>query len=118
MDGKVPDTADVPQRKEEQVPESSLPSIDRLRSDRIDDYQREVLADGDAFKACLGAANGQLLRFGLRIEQHLEAALKVEGRGDLQGCLSKLMPGLEAHLKVMRQVDRFAHLVRARQDRK
>lgn len=118
MDGKINVATDALPQGSEQLVESAVSPIENLRSARIDDYQREALAHGDALEASLGAANGGLLRMGLRLERFVETALEMHDRGGRPEGISRLLPALDAHLKVMRQVDRFAQLTRTRETRK
>jgi hypothetical protein len=94
----------------DKVVEPAEPSISSLRAARIDDYQRQALTHGDALKACLGGANGAMLRMGHKLEQFLEEAFETLGRSARPEDLARILPALDTHLKVMRQVDRLANL--------
>lgn len=81
-----------------------------LRKRRIDDFQRDALADPDALQANLGAINGGLMRMSHHMETAIEAALTTIA--DPVDRFERLGPAIDAFLKVTRQIDRLAQLDR------
>jgi hypothetical protein len=79
-----------------------------LRLRRIEDLQANALAKADPLEASLGAANGALLRVGMRLEENIERAWA--SMTDPADRFVRIAPTIESLLKVMRQVDRLAQL--------
>jgi hypothetical protein len=81
-----------------------------LREERIDDYLQQSLQDANHLRANLGAASADLMwlsRESAQVirEEFLSGARSAES-------LRQLAPHIELHLKVLRQLDRFANLDR------
>jgi len=104
---QVPDlqqTADV------EKPATPPLESETLRKQRIDDFQRNALADPDALQANLGAINGGLMRLSYRMEAAIEASL-AQIRDPAER-FERLGPAIDTFLKVARQIDRYAQLDR------
>ena len=75
---------------------------------RVRDYQEAALAKEDLLQANLGSAASGLMRIGIRLDEVIEQVL-AGGSPTLERAL-KSLPAIETHLRLMRQVDRFAQL--------
>ncbi len=83
-------------------------STHELRLRRIREYLHESLCKDDSLESNVGAINSGLLRMAQWIEEVLEDAMS-DGSQNLDR-LKRLMPAIEAQLKIARQVDRFAQI--------
>ena len=79
-----------------------------LRLQKIEQYQRDSLANSDAEQASLAAANAGLMRMGLQLEEAVVALLSKHSKS--LEWLERIQPTVELHLKLMRQVDRVSRL--------
>jgi hypothetical protein len=87
------------------------------RLSRVLDYQANALAKKDALEANLGSLNSGLMRMSLWLDEAIEQAMGM-GQPNVER-LEQILPAIETHLRVMRQVDRFAQIeLRANQSRK
>ena len=79
---------------------------DRLR--RVHDYQAASLAKANPLEANLGSINSGLMRVTLWLDETIERYME-SGPGTMER-LQTITPAIETHLKVTRQVDRFAQI--------
>ena len=87
------------------------------RLSRVRDYQATSLAKADALEANLGSINSGLMRVALWLDETIEQTLECGPRSIER--LKGLLPAIDTHLRVARQVDRFAHIeIRAAELRK
>jgi len=87
----------------------------RLR--RVLDYQANALAKEDALEGSLGSINSGLMRMSLWLDEAIEQAME-SGPPHVER-LEQILPAIETHLRVTRQVDRFAQIeMRANEARK
>jgi hypothetical protein len=113
---------------ETEVPETELPNVEwppvevpdarsqqaemrRARMKRVDDYQARSLSRASPLHACLGSMTSGLLRIALQFDEVIDDAIKSSPRTLDQ--VKKLTPSVDVHLRVARQIDRFAHLEQA-----
>jgi hypothetical protein len=93
-------------------PIAAEPAVGRgshaARLSRVVDYQAQSLGKPDALQANLGSLNSGLMRIALNLDEALEQALS--GGPRTVERVQKLLPAIETHLRVARQVDRFAQL--------
>lgn len=73
---------------------------------RIADYQSASLRKTDPLEAVLGSINAGLLQMASQLAPRINNAL-THGSNDPDSVL-EIMPVLDAHLRVARQIDRFA----------
>jgi len=93
--------------------------VDRqeARLSRVRDYQAASLENENALEANLGSINGGLMRIALWLDETIERALESGPRTVER--IQEVMPAIDAHLRVTRQVDRFAQVeLRAAESRK
>ena len=103
-----------------EVPPTALDEADADRHDarlrRVHEYLASSLAKEDALEANLGSINSGLMRMALGLDEAIEAFMESGPR--TVDRLQRMLPALETHLRVTRQVDRFAQLeVRSHQAR-
>ncbi len=104
-----PDAVGLPSRAEgatrQALPQSASVSHEaRLR--RVNDYQVASLAKPDALAANLGSINSGLMRVALWLDAAIESALESGPRSVER--IQRLLPAIDTHLRIARQVDRFA----------
>jgi len=88
-----------------------------LRTNRLTDYLQSSLANRDPSAACLGALNCDLIETARHLHDPIRRAL-TDGPLTIEN-LSKLLPALDAELRLARMVERIAQFEqrRARQKR-
>lgn len=72
------------------------------------EYQRRALQTEDALLANLGSINGGLMRIAVSLDESIATMLERGGLAVEQ--LRTILPAVEMHLRVTRQIDRFAQL--------
>ncbi len=89
-----------------QVTDQEAVDTHEVRVRRVLDYQANSLGKEDALEANLGSINSGLMRVALWLDETIEQAMESGPRTveRLQG----LLPAIDTHLRVTRQVDRFA----------
>jgi len=98
----------VPQKVSISPDEIVHESLSELRLKKIDQYQREGLANPDATQANLASGNAALMRVSLQLED-VTAELLAKPSNSLER-FERIRTTLDSQLKVMRQVDRFMRL--------
>ncbi len=94
-----------------------LGSYHSARLSRVLDYQIKSLEKDDPLEANLGSINSGLIRMALWLDETIEQAME-SGPPNVER-LSKVLPAIDTHLRVTRQVDRFANIeLRAAEARK
>lgn len=78
------------------------------RLSRVLDFQASSLAKADPLEANLGSINSGLMRVALWLDEAIEEAMDSGPR--TVDRLQRMLPAIETHLRVTRQVDRFAQL--------
>ena len=92
----------------------AVPSAKRLvsfhdaRLSRVLDYQSRSLEKDDPLEANLGSINSGLMRVALWLDEAVEEAM-ASGPPNVER-LSRILPAIDTHLRVTRQVDRFAQI--------
>ena len=95
----------------------SVADRQEARLNRVLDYQAASLEKENALEANLGSINSGLMRIGLWLDETIERAIE-SGPRTIER-IQELMPAIDAHLRVTRQVDRFAQVeLRAAESRK
>lgn len=91
------------------VAESAQPArFHHARMSRVLDYQLSSLQKDDPLEANLGSINSGLMRVALWLDESIEHSMEIGPRNVER--LSRILPAIEAHLRVTRQVDRYAQL--------
>jgi hypothetical protein len=72
------------------------------------DYQGRALQTEDALLANLGSINGGLMRIAVCLDESIARMLERGGLAVEQ--LQTILPAVDIHLRVTRQIDRFAQL--------
>ena len=94
---------------EHAVAEAARPSKSHdARLSRVLDYQASSLQKDDPLEANLGSINSGLMRVALWLDETIEQAM-VSGPPNVER-LSRILPAIDTHLRVTRQVDRFANI--------
>ena len=78
------------------------------RLSRVLDYQASSLEKEDALEANLGSLNSGLMRVALWLDETIEQAMD-SGPPNIDR-LQRILPAIDTHLRVTRQVDRFAQI--------
>ena len=78
------------------------------RHERIMEYLRSSLAMKDPLAANVGAVNSDLMLFGYSLRRAISKALDMTP--DVLDQLGKLMPAMEAYMRISKQVERFTKL--------
>lgn len=78
------------------------------RLKRLHDFQTSSLAKDDPLEATLGSVNSGLMGIAFWLDEVLTDAME-SGPPSIER-LQRMLPAIEAHLRVTRQVDRFAQL--------
>lgn len=78
------------------------------RLSRVLDYQASSLQKDDPLEANLGSINSGLMRVALWLDETIEQAME-SGPPNVER-LSRILPAIDTHLRVTRQVDRFAQI--------
>ena len=86
----------------------ALPDSQAARHGRVLDYLAESLEKPDALRANLGSLNSGLMHVALNLDTTIVQALE-SGPRTIER-LQKILPAIETHLRVTRQVDRFAQI--------
>jgi hypothetical protein len=81
-------------------------SLNDLRLQRIEQYQREALENLSAEQAVVAAANGGLHQLAMQLEQAIQKSLV--GQSDSPQRFERVGSTIEIHLKVLRQADRLS----------
>jgi len=79
-----------------------------MRLAKVQEHLRESLGKADALEANLGAVSSDLMLMACRLKEAIEDAL---GKKSLDH-FDKLVPAIDAYLRVARQIDRLANLDR------
>lgn len=80
----------------------------RLRFQRVLDYQGQALANVSPLESNLGSINCGLLRMALRLEETIEATM-VRTPVSAER-MERVYKAIDTHLRVARQIDRFAQV--------
>jgi hypothetical protein len=78
------------------------------RHERIMEYLRSSLAMKDPLAANVGAVNSDLMLFGYSLRRAISKALDMTP--DVLDQFGKLMPAMEAYMRISKQVERFTKL--------
>jgi hypothetical protein len=78
------------------------------RLNRLHDFQTSSLAKEDPLDANLGSVNSGLIRVALWLDEVITDAME-SGPASVER-LQRMLPAIDTHLRVTRQVDRFAQL--------
>lgn len=78
------------------------------RLKRVLDYRASSLQKDDPLEANLGSINSGLMRVALWLDETIEQAMQ-SGPPNVER-LSRILPAIETHLRLTRQVDRFAQI--------
>ena len=78
------------------------------RLDRILDYQTSALSKDDPLQANLGSVNSGLMTIAVQFDAFIGQVL-AGGPATIER-MQKLLPLLDAHLRVTRQIDRYAQI--------
>ncbi len=98
----------------EESGESPVPGTDRpdsfhdARLSRVLDYQAHSLEKDDPLEANLGSINSGLMRMALWLDEAVEQAM-ASGPPNVER-LSRVVPAIDTHLRVTRQVYRFTQI--------
>ena len=84
------------------------PPAHDARQERIRDYLRSALAMKDPLAANVGAVNSDLMCFGYSLQRAITQALDLTPVALDE--FGKLMPAIDAYLRISRQVERLAKL--------
>ena len=106
-----PESAGAPPPADAAVSPATDPTIaDRraARLSRVGDYQTRTLAQEDALLANLGSINSGLMCVALWLDETIKQALESGPRSVER--LRRILPAIDTHLRVSRQVERFAGL--------
>jgi hypothetical protein len=95
-------------REDQRSKPAALTQHEQARRQRVDDYQLEALEMKDSLAANLGSMSGSLMRTSLWIEEAISDAMTMQ-IPTVDG-LQRILPAIETHLKLTRQVDRLAQL--------
>ncbi len=91
------------------VPEvAEAASSHDARLSRVLDYQACSLAKDNPLEANLGSINSGLMRVALWLDETIEEAME-SGPLNVER-LARILPAIDTHLRVTRQVDRFAQI--------
>ena len=94
---------------ERAVAEAAQPTNSHdARLSRVLDYQASSLQKDDPLEANLGSINSGLMRVALWLDETIEQAME-SGPPNVER-LSRILPAIDTHLRVTRQVDRFAQI--------
>lgn len=88
--------------------ERTLTELPEARMERITAYQASALNKDHDLEANLGSIAAGLMRIAVRVDEALERSMTA-GTVTVER-LQRLLPAIEVHLRVTRQIDRFAHL--------
>jgi hypothetical protein len=78
------------------------------RLQRVRDYMYSAVQKENPLESNLASLNAGLMRLGVHLEEAIERAMTT-GVVTIER-LPRIHPSLEAHLRLMRQIERFAHL--------
>ncbi|MCA9123361.1 MAG: hypothetical protein H6822_08425 [Planctomycetaceae bacterium] len=92
------------------APEGAVtqPNVVELQRRNVEKLLRRALKMADPLQGAIGVQSSQLLSLGNHLHSALEEALA--NAEDPLDKFSKLLPSIEAYLKINRQFDRFARL--------
>lgn len=107
VDSKKPTGLGIPDPEHQGVG-TSVDQLMDLREQRILDYLGMVLNMDDPLRASIGALNADLLTFAHHMQRIIKPAL--EKLPAQPGALANVVPAVESHARVARQVERFATL--------
>jgi len=79
-----------------------------VRLSRVLDYQASSLDKEDPLEANLGSINSGLMRIALWLDETIEQTVR-SGAPNAER-LTRILPAIDTHLRLTRQVDRFAQL--------
>jgi hypothetical protein len=102
---------DVPSQADaltERAIDKTFADVHEARLGRVLDYQAGSLAKEDALEANLGSINSGLMRVALWLDETIEEAMESGPRTVER--LQRILPAIDTHLRVTRQVDRFAQI--------
>ena len=105
-----PPQPELPLEDAEPIQLSVEPKVEQqvARLRRVSDYLTSSLAKADPLEANIGSINSGLMRLALSLDDIIERAVGA-GPQTVEG-LENVMPAIDTHLRVTRQVDRFAQL--------
>ena len=83
-------------------------SFQEERQRRVEEYHAGVLAKSDPLQAVLGSINAGLMQIGIQLDQQIRENL-IAGPATLERIM-RHAAAIELHLKLARQIDRFAQL--------
>ena len=87
---------------------SNAAGLTAMRLEKVDDHLRESLDKTDTLEANLGVVSADLMRMACRLTVAIEESL---GKRSLEH-IDKLVPTIDAYLRIARQIDRLAMLDR------
>ena len=87
---------------------SNAAGLTAMRLEKVDDHLRESLDKTDTLEANLGVVSADLMRMACRLTDAIEETLSKTSLDHFQ----KLVPAIDAYLRVARQIDRLAMLDR------
>jgi hypothetical protein len=87
-------------------PKQSAP--DAIRERRVDQYEREELEKPEAFQACLGAIQCDLIRVGFALGDKVKQLLRSAQATPDE--IREIEPPLNFYLRVTRQIERYRQL--------
>lgn len=87
---------------------SKAAGLTAKRLEKVDDHLRESLDKADSLEANLGVVSADLMRMACRLTVAIEESL---GKRSLEQ-IDKLVPTIDAYLRIARQIDRLAMLDR------
>ena len=106
-----PDAMGLPSQADEltlQAIDQTVADSHEARLSRVLDYQASSLGKEDPLEANLGSINSGLMRVALWLDETIEQAMESGPRTVER--LQRILPAIDTHLRVTRQVDRFAQI--------
>lgn len=95
-------------KEDSSTPEITRESLVRKRSERIDQFTRESLADDVPLRAAIGAACGDLFEMGLWFQEAIYETVSTSD--DRRASLEEISGLVDMRLKIDRQIDRYVHV--------
>jgi len=110
LNAKTPETQTAESRPEDggSTPLPASTEEHTARMSRVLDLMASALSKDDHLRANLGSMNAGLMRLGIHFEEGLEGSMTASPLTVER--LQKILPAVETHLRLLRQIDRFAHL--------
>ena len=97
-----------PEAIERPAPPDQDGSLSQARRQRIREYHAEVLGHEKPLSAVLGSLSAGLMEIGVQLEEEIHESSNAEPL-TVEHLMNR-RPAIEAYLKVLRQIDRFAQL--------